>query len=207
MANIIQGPMNPIPLYLYKSNHQMHFLTCKANTDCNCSKNILASMACEKPFVIVVISENGSHLSSCNPDFCQCNLYGFEQFRKDDKNIIHLKNCQHDECHCELKVQQAYVGPSSMPPRGKLIEKNGILHILNSCNGLPCKCTQKLFKCAYYRHRLSRHGLHLTRCHLSIDEWETNTVCNCNLLFSLIDERKNISEDNLTNAFKLLFNE
>lgn len=137
-------------------------------------------MNCHPPFVILIVSNLGSHLSSCTfpSDVCECRLLGYLDFVKEGDDIY-----QSDR----LSTIIGNIYPTCMPPRDSLIRYRNILHLTECDKILPCSCTRKLFECGFYRIRLSEHGVHLTRCSHSIDRPHLEK-CECDIVFKQLQQ-------------------
>lgn len=188
-----QGLHRPAsPVYIWKDRHgRLHFLTCKDSkkNTCTCQTNLMTIMACLQPYVILIVSDIGTHLSSCTfkSDVCECRLLGYLDFVKEGDDNIYQRGESVTCC-----VDNVYNGPTSMPPRGGLIRSHlGFLHVSECNRVLPCQCTRKLFECGYYRIRLSEHGVHLTRCAHSVDGPCVET-CECDGVFKQLQQKNTL---------------
>lgn len=205
--------MEPRAVYMWKDrSSKIHLLKC--NDVCECRQELDSILASDVAFLLLMITDDGTHLASCPkvPELCSCDMYVYTNYVK-ISDTIHYAGCTARNCSCkkELPTNIFYI-PEAMPPRGTLWEKRNILHVANCIGKTPCVCTYMLFSCGYYKVRLSIHGPHLTKCALSVD-YGTNPSepCNCD---TILREQSRwarqgtdyVTEtDNLTTAFGRLY--
>lgn len=206
------------PVYIWQDrSRKVHLLRCKNDKVCECRQEFDSILASDNAFLLLMITDDGTHVVSCSKvqELCNCHMFVYPNFYKINDSV-HRVDCTGRNCSCKMNLPTSiFYIEESMPPKGTLWQEDDILHVANCRGKIPCMCTYTLFSCGYYKIRLSLHGPHLTKCALSVDYGTTRSEsCDCNTViqnqysWAICGQDEDLTEtDNLTTTFSRLFDE